>query len=196
MLNTAVIVRLYSVGTVIRNGEISSIGTGTMDILGPIRIAMMSLLVKPQVDLKKSRISTTVLIRNPTKRSGGGKNSGIRIKTLAKEIHDLLDLPRDKWGDPRLGRKIIATILTSMKEALYRGEEIYIEGFGTFKTVTRKARRTNFNFVSRNPTHVSTVPMEHEAKKKVIFVPSQILLSMLNLDTPNSKQRRIIAGWL
>ena len=68
--------------------------------------------------------------------------------------------------------KIIDIIFAEIAEALSRGENIEIRGFGTYKVVTRKAR------LGRNPK----TKKEHEisARHTVVFKPSMALKKLIN----------------
>ena len=68
--------------------------------------------------------------------------------------------------------KIITIIFTEISEALSRGENIEIRGFGTYKVVTRKARQ------GHNPKNLETIQIP--AKKAIKWKMSKTLFNRLN----------------
>ena len=84
---------------------------------------------------------------------------------------------------PNMTRKDIAKILEiiffEITEALNRGENIEIRGFGTYKIVSRKARR------GRNPKNSETIQIP--AKKAVKWKMSKILFNRLNKNFTENK---------
>jgi len=68
--------------------------------------------------------------------------------------------------------KIITIIFTEISEALSRGENIEIRGFGTYKVVARKARR------GHNPKNLETIQIP--AKKAIKWKMSKTLFNRLN----------------
>lgn len=112
---------------------------------------------------------------------------------LARTIHETLDLPPDAHGDPSDGIAIVHAILNSMRDALRRGEDITIKGFGTFTIVHGKPRRTGSNFITQQGTR-SPVPITHRPKSYVVFKPSEQVLAMLNLGT-NWDEKRAMEIW-
>ena len=68
--------------------------------------------------------------------------------------------------------KIIEIIFSEISEALCRGENIEIRGFGTYKVVKRKAR------VGRNPRNAELVQIPE--KKAIKWKMSKILYRRLN----------------
>ena len=113
---------------------------------------------------------------------------------LALHIHDLLDLPLNRHGDPSLGLKILNTISTSMKNALRKGEDVKIRGFGSFVIFQPKGpRRAGNNFLTQSGDR-SPVPLEYMPRKHVKFIPSEQLLAMLNLGT-NWDEKRAMSIW-
>ena len=68
--------------------------------------------------------------------------------------------------------KIIDIIFAEIAEALSRGENIEIRGFGTYKVVTRKAR------LGRNPKNSQTIQVP--SKKALKWKMSKTLFNRLN----------------
>ena len=68
--------------------------------------------------------------------------------------------------------KIIEIIFDELVEALYRGENVEIRGFGVFKTTIRKAR------LGRNPKNSEVVKIP--SKKAIKWKMSKILYRRLN----------------
>ena len=68
--------------------------------------------------------------------------------------------------------KILEIIFLEITEALCRGENVEIRGFGTYKIVERKAR------VGRNPRTGESIQIA--ASQKVKFLPAKSLKEMFN----------------
>ncbi len=68
--------------------------------------------------------------------------------------------------------KIVNIIFDEISEALRRGENIEIRGFGTYKVVERKARQ------GRNPKSTETIQIP--AKKAIKWKMSKTLFNRLN----------------
>ena len=68
--------------------------------------------------------------------------------------------------------KIISIVFDEISEALKRGENIEIRGFGTYKVVTRKAR------LGRNPKNSQTIQVP--SKKALKWKMSKTLFNRLN----------------
>ena len=113
---------------------------------------------------------------------------------LAKAIHEVLDLPNNRHGEPSFGYKVVKTIVNSIATALHRGEDVHVRGFGIFRVVTRTPRRTANSFITRDPLF-SPVIINHKPRRVVIFIPSIQLLAMLNQSSPNHKEARTAAKW-
>ncbi len=107
---------------------------------------------------------------------------------LAMQITDLLGLPLNSHGDPAKGIQILRACTSAMREALKRGEEIEVRGFGKFIITGHSGRRTGSNFVSSDGIK-SPVPMEHRPKKYVKFIPGEQLRAMLNKGTSWDEKR-------
>ena len=113
---------------------------------------------------------------------------------LAKQIHEILDWPNNRHGEPAFGYKVVKTIINSIAAALHRGEDVHVRGFGIFRVVIRTPRRTANSFITRDPLF-SPVTINHQPRKVVIFIPSIQLQAMLNQSTPNHKEARTVAKW-
>lgn len=68
--------------------------------------------------------------------------------------------------------KIVDIIFFEMSEALCRGENVEIRGFGIFKTILRKAR------IGRNPKN--SEPVQIPEKKAIKWKMSKKLYRLLN----------------
>ena len=68
--------------------------------------------------------------------------------------------------------KILEIIFLQILEALSRGENIEIRGFGTYKIIKRKAR------IGRNPRTGEQIQIG--ASQKVKFLPAKALREMFN----------------
>ena len=75
--------------------------------------------------------------------------------------------------------KIIEIIFDELVEALYRGENVEIRGFGVFKTTIRKAR------LGRNPKNSEVVKIP--SKKAIKWKMSKILFNKLNKNFTENK---------
>lgn len=112
-------------------------------------------------------------------------------KQLALLIQELLDLPT-----LREATKILRAVLDVIKTTLLRGESVHIRGFGTFKIITRTRRPTPNNIIANAPQPVMAVGLKHYQPRLVlIFEPSLPLCAMINMDTPNYKERRSQLRW-
>ena len=69
-------------------------------------------------------------------------------------------------------KKILEIIFHEFAEALYRGENIEIRGFGIFKTAVRKAR------IGRNPKNLA--PVQIPKKKAIKWKMSKTFFNRLN----------------
>ena len=68
--------------------------------------------------------------------------------------------------------KIVDIIFTEISEALSRGENIEIRGFGTYKVIARKARQ------GHNPKNLKIIQIP--AKKAIKWKMSKTLFNRLN----------------
>ena len=75
--------------------------------------------------------------------------------------------------------KILKIIFLEIAEALCRGENIEIRGFGTYKIIKKKAR------LGRNPKN--SEPVQIPAKKAVKWKMSKILYNRLNKNFTEDK---------
>ena len=76
-------------------------------------------------------------------------------------------------------KKIFKTIFFELTEALCRGENIEIRGFGTYKIAKRKAR------IGRNPKNSESVQIPE--KNAIKWKMSKILFERLNKNFTESK---------
>ena len=76
-------------------------------------------------------------------------------------------------------KKILEIIFHELTEALCRGENIEIRGFGIFKTTVKKAR------IGRNPKSFKTIQIPQ--KKAIKWKMSKILYNRLNKDFTENK---------
>ena len=114
-------------------------------------------------------------------------------KALARTIQELLDL--DTLKEATI---ILRAVRDTIKKALLRGEPVTVKGFGTFKVVTRIHRPTPNNVVARDkngPVAYSPELLYYKPRRVVIFQTSMPLQAMLNVDTPNYKERRTLHRW-
>lgn len=120
---------------------------------------------------------------------------------LSHEVQFLLQEPLLSRHYPQLGAKLVRAVFTAIKEALLRGETVYVKGFGTFKIVDRKPHPTPNNILTnhhRAPIYANEL-RRHRPRKYVIFKPAVPLLAMLNLPSdgyePNYTERRSQKRW-
>ena len=112
-------------------------------------------------------------------------------RKLALLIQELLDLPT-----LREATVILRTVLCVIRDALQRDEQVYVKGFGTFKLVKRTHRPTPNNIIANVPQPVMAVGMKYYKPRRVlIFEPSLPFMAMLNMNTPNYKERRTTFRW-
>ena len=76
-------------------------------------------------------------------------------------------------------KKILEIIFSEISNALFRGENIEIRGFGIFKTTLRKAR------IGRNPKNSELVQIPE--KKAIKWKMSKIFFNRLNKDFTENK---------
>ena len=75
--------------------------------------------------------------------------------------------------------KILEIVFSEIIEALRRGENIEIRGFGSYKVTTRKAR------IGRNPKNSN--PVQIPAKKAIKWKMSKVLYNQLNNNFTENK---------
>lgn len=100
---------------------------------------------------------------------------------LAWDIHELLQFPKPEHFNIRASKayKIVGHIVRTMIEALERGEEIRISGFGVFRLITQPARRRNHGYF-HNLKFIQNEIKTHKARKVVHFKPSKVLKRFIN----------------
>jgi len=97
----------------------------------------------------------------------------VRSELLKKLCDSYPNLPRKDI------KKILQIIFFEISEALYRGENIEIRGFGIFKTTLRKAR------IGRNPRNSKMVQIPE--KKAIKWKMSKALFNRLNKNFTENK---------
>lgn len=110
-----------------------------------------------------------------------GMRSAVTYESMAKELHDLLDMPPGHGY--KKGRQIIGAIINSMVEALRRGETVEIQGFGTFRV--RDFRGYTIPVFAMDGKHVEgpkpKVMAHIKARKYVHFSPARSWTAMINV---------------
>lgn len=136
-----------------------------------------------------------------------GRPSTFKMKEVAKDLHELLDIPLQRYGkggsgdwyEPTKGRQIISAIAQIMREALLRGETVSIQNFGRFRVITKPAHRSRiFLYTGGKTTNIQQTPeaIEFPAKKVVRFYPSRRLQAVTNLTRgfrPSVKDRKALS---
>ena len=97
---------------------------------------------------------------------------------FARDLSDLLDLP--KLGRKGKAYKIVQAIQAALTNGLRRGEDIKIDGFGTFKWRTKPPTRSACVYFYHVNGKGTTIIKDIPAKRYVHFEPSKVLLRMLN----------------
>jgi len=88
----------------------------------------------------------------------------------------MIDAICEKIGLPkRESTEVVELLFEMMKEALERGENLKVSGFGSFLIRDKRSRR------GRNPQ--TGEAMEITARRVITFKPSQILRDMLNYES-------------
>ena len=111
------------------------------------------------------------------------RNTTTAIKeTFAKEVRALLALsPGHVKISASKEYKVVTAIINAMKEALLRGEEVSIMGFGTFRAITQPPRKRMYACFyipgNKHPyRRLETVP----SKTRIHFRPSEGLKRFVN----------------
>lgn len=100
--------------------------------------------------------------------------------------------------DRLTAKRVLLAILRAIVTGLSRGEIVYIRGFGTFKVVQRHHRPTPNNILTNGPNGPLAYSPEllyYPPRRVVIFEPSLPLMAMLNMGSPNYKERRTQRRW-
>jgi nucleoid DNA-binding protein len=112
---------------------------------------------------------------------GIARNKGVNKEYISAQIQDFLEFPLE-WGDDVRKCKayyVTSTIIDILTEAISRGEEIDIPGFGNLKIITNPAKRAPCYYFygekQGNFYEVRHIP----PRKKLIFTPCTSLLSFL-----------------
>lgn len=82
--------------------------------------------------------------------------------------------------------EIVETVFEAIKQSLERGEKVKISGFGNFEVREKKER------VGRNPQTGREILIE--ARRVLVFRPSQLLKAALNEEQPLVHPRRLVSG--
>ena len=129
------------------------------------------------------------------------KPKNISRRYLEIAIIEALDLPINNQNKD-FARKVLRTIQTMMTDALLRDEEVYINGFGKFKTKRSREKVYLPRMIVYSPPGedisgnvYSPVPVIVKGKKKVIFKPAIQLQALLNHEDPTFKEKEAIAVW-
>ena len=129
------------------------------------------------------------------------KPKNISRRYLEIAIIEALDLPINNQNKD-FARKVLRTIQTMMTDALLRDEEVYINGFGKFKTKRSREKVYLPRMIVYSPPGEDTsgnvyspVPVMVKGKKKVIFKPAIQLQALLNHEDPTFKEKEAIAVW-
>lgn len=94
------------------------------------------------------------------------------------------------------GYKITRAILKVITDALKRGEDVEIPGFGIFKHhITAKRKLPIVIHTTGDCNTATRVVKEVGNKHIIIFEPSIQLMAMLNKKTPNYKENRAMQIW-
>lgn len=137
------------------------------------------------------------------------RRSSFSSQALAKELHELLEIPMTvlyssggfRYEKPKKGTLIIQAIVKSLVSALQRGESVSINGFGRFTVETQKVRSggtlraaaSNGDIIGSPKISVLMAP-----KKRIIFYPSAHLTALLNQESPyvpNYTQKKAMLNW-
>ena len=97
----------------------------------------------------------------------------VRSELLQKLCDHHSNLPRKDV------KKILEIIFFEIEDALYRGENVEIRGFGTYKIVRRKAR------VGRNPKNSESVQIPE--KNAIKWKMSKTFFNQLNKNIINNQ---------
>lgn len=98
---------------------------------------------------------------------------------LSREVAAVLELPYDR----RQGKawEITKTILKVVTDALNRGEDVQIHGFGIFKVKPRKGGNRLcyfYPYLKKKGLHKEIRP--NKPGRRVMFSPSKVLKRLLN----------------
>lgn len=98
--------------------------------------------------------------------------------TLAREVAEVLELPFARRHGTAY--KIIVSMFKSMSDALLRGEEIKIDGFGIFRLRERPPTRHGAVYHYHLKQRADSIVIELPAKKYITFIPSKPLKRFIN----------------
>jgi nucleoid DNA-binding protein len=105
------------------------------------------------------------------------QNVTLTKDVLARRLSEVLDLPYDR----RQGEsyRVVRAIVSTMANALLKGERIRIDGFGIFQTYERPATRTPVSrFLFKKGAFREIITLS--PTKRIIFKPSKALLRFIN----------------
>jgi nucleoid DNA-binding protein len=118
---------------------------------------------------------------------------------LALILHELFDWPLDKVKRyPSEGVRVVKAILQTITEALHRGEDVYIRGFGKFTVKCPREEHILPNLIlggHEGQPIQSAIPVKIKGRKKVFFTPSIHLYAMVNPTDPSYHSRRAMKLW-
>lgn len=147
-----------------------------MDCVGPMALPVSS--TPSQVFERrhlKQDISKVTTLQKPTTVSP--KNVLTR-KRLAREVADLLNLPKLGWKGKAY--EVVDTIIRAIVNGIVRDGSVKIDGFGIFTIYERPATRSPVYFYPRLGKGQHWEILSLPPTKRVIFKPSKPLLRLLN----------------
>jgi hypothetical protein len=119
------------------------------------------------------------------------------LSDLFAVVDEVLDL-----DDREEARRIVKTIIKVITDALNRGENIEIHGFGRFLVKLPRKTHKIPNVIVASPPGESTdniyspVPISVPGRKKVYFLPSPQVTAMLNMGGELTRdERRAMENW-
>lgn len=105
----------------------------------------------------------------------------LNLRSLREALEDIFELHRDQRNKDINPRRVVRAFLDTITKALQNGEKVHLEGIGNLIVRTIAPRRMFVPVYKYHTTKIVgrrwiTVP----AKKRVVFVPSDLLLKELN----------------
>jgi nucleoid DNA-binding protein len=100
---------------------------------------------------------------------------------LANTVAELLDIPYTFNRRTGPAAKAVNAIFAAITNALLRGEEVRIDGFGIFRIRTRKPTRSPcYYFYGRKHKGTYWEVKDLPEKRYVVFLPSKPLKRLIN----------------